>query len=225
MKKFTIAIDGYVWTGKGTTAQGVADALGYLYLDTGAMYRAVTLYAKRHNLLDASDKEKVAMMEAIELEFQYNAATKHYDMILNDENVEKEIRNTSLAMDTLKITDVQWVREVLVQRQKIYGEFGGIVADGRDMGTVVFPNAEVKIFLICDLDTRVERRFAQLEKQWLLADKDKIRAEIKARDDNDYLGTQPINKKADDAIVIDTSHCTIQDQIQKILDIVSERFS
>jgi len=85
----------------------VADALGYLYLDTGAMYRAVTLYAKRHNLLDASDKEKVAMMDAIDLAFAYNEETKHYDMILNGENVEKEIRNTSLAMDTLKITGVQ----------------------------------------------------------------------------------------------------------------------
>jgi cytidylate kinase len=223
MKKFTIAIDGYVWTGKGTTAQGVADALGYLYLDTGAMYRAVTLYAKRHNLLDASDKEKVAMMDAIDLAFAYNQDTKHYDMLLNGENVEKEIRNTSLAMDTLKITGVQWVREVLVQRQKIYGEFGGIVADGRDMGTVVFPNAEVKIFLTCDLDTRVERRFAQLERQWLLADKDKIRIEILSRDTNDYLWTNAINKKADDAIVIDTTHCTIQEQIEQILTIVTQK--
>jgi cytidylate kinase len=107
MKKLTIAIDGYVGTGKGTTAQGIADALGYLYLDTGAMYRAVTLYAKRHNLLDATEKEKIAMMDAIELAFEYNTDTKHYDIILNGENVEKEIRNTSLAMDTLKITGVQ----------------------------------------------------------------------------------------------------------------------
>ncbi len=220
MKKLTIAIDGYVGTGKGTTAQGVADTLGYLYLDTGAMYRAVTLYAKRHNLLDASEKEKIAMMDAIELAFEYNKETNHYDMFLNGENVEKEIRNTSLAMDTLKITGVQWVREVLVQRQKIYGEFGGIVADGRDMGTVVFPNAEVKIFLTCDLETRVERRFAQLEKQWLLADKEKIRTEILSRDTNDYLGPHAINKKADDAITIDTSNCTIQEQIDKILDII-----
>ncbi len=223
MKKLTIAIDGYVWTGKGTTAQGVADALGYLYLDTGAMYRAVTLYAKRHNLLDASDKEKIAMMDAIDLAFAYNQETKHYDMLLNGENVEKEIRNTSLAMDTLKITGVQWVREVLVQRQKIYGEFGGIVADGRDMGTVVFPNAEVKIFLTCDLDTRVTRRYAQLEKQWLLADKDKIRIEILSRDTNDYLWENAINKKADDAMVIDTSNCTIQEQIRQILDIIKQK--
>jgi len=221
MKKLTIAIDGYVGTGKGTTAQGVADALWYLYLDTGAMYRAVTLYAKRHNLLDASDKEKIAMMEAIELAFDYNQETKHYDILLNGENVEKEIRNTSLAMDTLKITGIQWVREVLVQRQKIYGEFGGIVADGRDMGTVVFPNAELKIFLTCDLDTRVERRYNQLEKQGLLADKDKIHIEILSRDTNDYLWTNAINKKAEDAIVIDTSNCSIQEQIQKILDIVA----
>lgn len=124
-------------------------------------------------------------------------------------------------MDTLKITGVQWVREILVQRQKIYGEFGGIVADGRDMGTVVFPNAELKIFLTCDLDTRVERRFAQLEKQWLLADKDKIHIEILSRDSNDYLWANAINKKADDAIVIDTSNCSIQEQIQEILDIVA----
>lgn len=125
-------------------------------------------------------------------------------------------------MDTLKITGVQWVREVLVQRQKIYGEFGGIVADGRDMGTVVFPNAELKIFLTCDLDTRVERRFSQLEKQGLLADKDKIRIEILSRDTNDYLWTNAINKKADDAIVIDTTHCTIQEQIEEILTVAKQ---
>jgi len=104
MKKLTIVIDGYVGTGKGTTAQGVADALGYLYLDTGAMYRAVTLYAQRHNLLDVSDTQKVAMMDHIDMAFSYNEETKHYDMLLNEENIEKEIRNTSLAMDTLKIT-------------------------------------------------------------------------------------------------------------------------
>jgi len=104
MKKLTIVIDGYVGTGKGTTAQGVADALGYLYLDTGAMYRAVTLYAHRHNLLDVSDTQKVAMMDHIDMAFSYNEETKHYDMLLNEENIEKEIRNTSLAMDTLKIT-------------------------------------------------------------------------------------------------------------------------
>ena len=221
MKKLTIAIDGYVGTGKWTTAKGLANRLGYMYLDTGAMYRAVTLYAKRNGLLDASEEEKIAMMDHIDLAFSYNDTTDHYDMILNGENIENEIRNTSLAMDTLKITGVTWVRESLVQKQKVYGELWAIVADGRDMGTVVFPDADVKIFLTCDLETRVERRYKQLLEQWLVADTDKIRAEIKARDDNDYLWNNPINKKADDAVVIDTSNCTIQEQIEKILDIVN----
>ncbi len=223
MKKLTIAIDGYVGTGKGTTAKGVAQALWYTYIDTGAMYRAVTLYAKRNSLLDASDTAKASMMDHINLTFSYNSDTDHYDMCLNGENVEKEIRNTSLAMDTLKITGVKGVRESLVQKQRIYGELGGFVADGRDIGTVVFFDADVKVFLTCDLEIRVERRYKQLVEQGLTADKDKIRAEIKARDDNDYLWPQPINKKADDAIIIDTSNCTIQEQIDMILDIAKEK--
>jgi len=222
MKKSIIAIDWYVWTWKGTTANGVAKNLWYVYLDTGAMYRAVTLYAQRNNLLDANETIKVTMMEDISLSYTYNEDTDHYDIILNGENVEREIRQTSLALQLHKIVGVTWIRNILVERQQRYGKWGWIVADWRDIGTVVFPDADLKIFLSCDLETRLERRCKQLHEQWLPMDKESIRKEIELRDSTDYLGINAVNKKADDAVEVDTTHTTINQQITIILDLVKK---
>jgi len=222
MKKYIIAIDGYVWTWKGTTAKWVAKALGYVYLDTGAMYRAVTLYAQNNNLLDADEATKVAMMDNIVLSYLYNKNTDHYDMVLNWENVEREIRKTSLALELHKIVWVWWIRKILVKRQQAYGKNGWIVVDWRDIWTVVFPDADLKVFLTCDLDTRLERRCKQLQEQWLSVDRTSIRKEISLRDSTDYLSINAVNKKADDAVEVDTTHTTIDQQITLILDMVKK---
>ncbi len=216
-KKLIIAIDGYVATGKGTTAKGVAKALWYTYLDTGAMYRAVTLHAMRQWLIDADDKEKIALMDQIELTFSYNTKTDTFDMILNGENVEKEIRKISLAENLHKIITIPDIRQKLVALQQSYGKDGGVVVDGRDIWTVVFPQADLKIFLVCDLEVRVVRRMQQLAGLGLPADEEKIRQDISVRDQTDYLWEHAVNKMADDAVMIDTSHITIQTQIEKIV--------
>lgn len=222
MKNYIIAIDWYVWTGKGTTAKWVAKALWYLYVDTGAMYRAVTLYAQRNKLLDADEASKIAMMKEISLSYVYNKETDHYDMILNGENVERAIRQTSLALELHKIVGIGWIRKILVERQQAYGKTDWLVVDGRDIGTVVFPHADLKIFLTCDLETRLERRCKQLQEQWLPVDRSSIRDEIILRDSTDYLSINAVNKKADDAVEVDTTHTTIDQQISIILDLIKK---
>lgn len=222
-KNFIIAIDGYVGTGKGTVGKWVAKALGFVYLDTGSMYRAVTLYAMRHELIDASDAEKIAMMADISLSYRYNDQTDNFDMYLHDENIEKEIRATVVWLNLPKIVPLQWIRDILVTLQRSLAKTWWVVMDGRDIGTVVFPDADVKLFLICDLETRVERRYKQLVEQWHIADKDTIRTEITLRDNTDYLGPNAVNKKADDATVIDTTRYTIQQYIDEIVEMVKKK--
>lgn len=180
------------------------------------MYRAVTLYAYRHNLLDSDEQAKTEMMSQIDLSFLYNSETKHDDIFLNGENVEKEIRQTSLSLRMKSIVTSPVVRAALVEKQKKFALQGGVVADGRDMGTVVFPDADLKIFLVADLEVRAERRYKQLLESHHTADLDLIRQDIKQRDTTDYLGPQAINVKAADAITIDTTHLTIDEVVQKI---------
>lgn len=156
-------------------------------------------------------------MDKINLEFLYNKATDTFDMILNGENVEKEIRKISLAENLHKIITIPQIRKKLVALQQMYGKDGGVVVDGRDIGTVVFPQADLKIFLVCDLEVRVVRRMQQLAAMDLPADEQKIRQDISVRDQTDYLGKDAVNKMAEDAIMIDTSHITIQTQIEKIV--------
>lgn len=174
------------------------------------MYRAVTLYFLRHGLLDASDAEKIAAMDQIHLHYVYNKKTDTFDMYLNDENVEQEIRKTDLSLYMHKVVSIPGIRSKLVALQQEYGEKGGIVVDGRDIGTIVFPQADLKIFLVCDLETRVLRRMQQLAAMDLPADEEKIRQDISVRDTTDYLGENAVNTMADDAVMIDTSHITIQ---------------
>lgn len=218
-----IAIDGYVATGKGTTAQGVARQLGYIYLDTGAMYRAVTLYAIQHDLLDADEETKAQMMTQINISFEHNPETDHDDIILNGSNVEKEIRQTGLSLRMKTIVTSPVVRQALKMMQRRFGEEGNIVADGRDMGTVVFPGADLKIFLVCDVQVRAQRRYDQLVSQGIAADLDSIRHDIAHRDEIDYAVANGVNRMADDAIIIDTTHMTIAEQIAKVIALYHER--
>lgn len=162
MKKISIAIDGFAGTGKGTTAQGVAQQLGYIYVDTGAMYRALTLYLLQHEI-DYTDLEKVRLMLAdVRISFLHNTIIDHNDVMLNGINVESAIRTVRVQDHVAKVADISFVRTRMVEQQQHLGISGGIVMEGRDIGSVVLPNAELKIFLTCDVDIRAIRRQKQL---------------------------------------------------------------
>lgn len=222
-KKIIIAIDGYVATGKGTTAIWLAKKLWYTYLDTGAMYRAVALYAIRHGLLDAPENEKKTMLSQITLSFHYNPETHHNDMMLNGENIEKEIRQTSLSSQMKPIVVSPSVRSWLGEEQKRIGQEGGIVVDGRDMGTVVFPNAELKLFLTGNVDIRAQRRYDEMLSRGINSTKEEIYQDIELRDQTDYLWPDAVNTKAHDAIEIDTSVLTVDEQITLAYNLTMEK--
>lgn len=220
---FVITIDGYVATGKGTTAMGVAQELNFRYLDTGAMYRAVTLYIKRKGMLEASDTEKAELMDEIILTFSHNLTTGHDDMLMNGENIEAEIRSTNLALDLHYIVPVQPVRERLVDLQRAFIHTWNIIIDGRDAGTVIFPQAQLKVFLVGDRTVRIQRRYNQLVHKWLIADLDAVALEIDRRDHTDYLWPDAVNKPAEDACFLDTSLTTIPEQIALVVGWAHER--
>ena len=165
MRKITIAIDGFSSTGKSTVAKQVASALEYLYVDSGAMYRAVTLFALRNNLVDESDphlEKLVAKLAEIDLVFRFNKELGYAEIYLNGENVEKEIRTLEVSNSVSQVSVVKEVREKLVDMQREIGKGKGVVMDGRDIGTVVFPDAELKIFFTASPDIRAKRRYKEL---------------------------------------------------------------
>lgn len=222
MKKITIAIDGYSSCGKSTMAKDLAKEIGYIYVDTGAMYRSVTLYALRHNLIDAEGKVKVAELEKempnIHISFKFNLETGRPDCYLNGELVEKEIRSLEVSSHVSPIAAVGFVREALVKQQQQMGEEKGIVMDGRDIGTTVFPNAELKIFVTASSDVRAQRRYDELKEKGMPADYEDIKKNVEERD---YIDTHrevsPL-RKADDAITLDNSEMTIPEQKQWLLE-------
>ena len=216
MKLLTITIDGYVATGKWTTAIWLARKLSYTYLDTGAMYRAVARYAREHGLMDANEQTKTEMMSQIDISFYYNPDTDHDDVYVNGQNIENEIRQTSLTSLMKPIVVSPAVRKALWEKQqKIWSQWW-IVVDGRDMGTVVFPNAELKLFLVGDVHIRAQRRYQQLIERWQVVSLDEIYNDIALRDETDYLWPDAVNHKAWDAIEIDTSVLTIDQQIDMV---------
>lgn len=215
-----VTIDGYVATGKGTTAKLVAKALGYVYMDTGSMYRAVALYLMRQHV-DWTDQETMTQL-ALEttMSYVYNDTNDHYDIVMNGENVEDFIRNTEVSSKIPYFTFISRIRQHLVKQQQNIGHSAQpwLVADGRDQWTVVFPDAPLKVFMTCDVDTRVTRRYDQLISRWLPADRNAIRADIIARDDADYLGPRAACRQASDAYVLDTSRRTIDEQVSIVLE-------
>ena len=225
MKKITIAIDGYSSCGKSTMAKDLAKEIGYVYVDTGAMYRSVTLYALRHNLFDEDGKVKVADLKAamphIVISFKFNEETGRPDCYLNGELVEKEIRSLEVSSHVSPIAAVPFVREALVKQQQKMGENKGVVMDGRDIGTTVFPNAELKIFVTADSKVRAQRRYDELQAKGMPGDFDEILKNVEERDYIDtHRETSPL-RKADDAITLDNSHMTIPEQkewLRKLYD-------
>lgn len=216
MKKIVIAIDGYSSCGKSTMAKDLAREVGYIYVDTGAMYRAVTLFAMHNGVFDADDNIDEARLKAllpdVKLTFKLNSETKLPEVCLNGECVERDIRTLEVSQHVSPIAALPFVRAKLVEQQQAMGKEKGIVMDGRDIGTVVFPDAELKIFVTASAEIRAQRRFKELEAKGMPANFDEILQNVEQRDYIDtHRETSPL-RQADDALVLDNSHLTIADQ-------------
>lgn len=227
MKKITIAIDGYSSCGKSTMAKDLAREVGYIYVDTGAMYRAVTLFAMRNGVFDAEGNIDEARLKAllpdVKLTFQLNSETKLPEVCLNGECVERDIRTLEVSQHVSPIAALPFVREKLVEQQQAMGKEKGIVMDGRDIGTVVFPDAELKIFVTASAEIRAQRRFKELEAKGMPANFDEILQNVEQRDYIDtHRETSPL-RQADDALVLDNSHLTIADQKVWLMEKFNER--
>jgi len=224
-KKITIAIDGFSSTGKSTLAKQVAKELSYVYVDTGAMYRAVTFFAMQNGYIskDYFDKETlVNSLPFVELQFKFNPDLGFGEMYLNDINVEKEIRTIEVSNFVSKIAEVSQVRAKLVEQQKSMGIHKGIVMDGRDIGTVVFPDAELKIFMTASPEVRARRRFDELAEKGQSVTFEEVLKNVQERD---YIDTHREDSplvKATDAIELDNSSLTREEQFQKVLELVEE---
>jgi len=227
MKKIVIAVDGFSSCGKSTMAKDLAREVGYIYVDTGAMYRAVTLFAMRNDVFDAEgniDETRLkALLPDVKLTFQLNNETKLPEVCLNGENVERYIRTLEVSQHVSPIAALPFVREKLVEQQQAMGNEKGIVMDGRDIGTVVFPNAELKIFVTASAEIRAQRRFKELETKGMPADFDEILQNVEQRDYIDtHRETSPL-RQADDALVLDNSHLTIAEQKAWLMEKFNER--
>ena len=224
MKKITIAIDGHSSCGKSTMAKDLAREVGYVYVDTGAMYRSVTLYALHHGIFkevrgegqevrDVIDEEALRQqMPNIQISFKFNAETGRPDTYLNGELVEDKIRTMEVSNHVSPIATLGFVREAMVAQQQQMGKDKGVVMDGRDIGTVVFPDAELKIFVTASAEVRAQRRYDELKGKGMEANFDEILKNVQERDYIDsHREVSPL-KKADDAIELDNSHMTIPEQ-------------
>lgn len=217
MKKITIAIDGYSSCGKSTMAKDLAREVGYIYIDSGAMYRAVTLYCLENGLFtpDGIDTEKLeVMMPNIRISFQLNPETQRPMTYLNGENVEDRIRTMEVSTRVSPVAAIPFVREALVKQQQEMGQAKGIVMDGRDIGTVVFPDAELKIFVVASAEIRAQRRYDELKAKGQEASYEEILANVKERDYIDQNREVSPLRQAEDALLLDNSNLTIEEQKQ-----------
>jgi cytidylate kinase len=228
MNNIIIAIDGFSSTGKSTLAKQLAKHLGYIYVDTGAMYRAVTYFAMQHQLISEDFLDKKGLIEKlpeIKLHFQFNTDLAFAEMFLNDQNVENEIRTIEVSRLVSKIAEISEVRAKLVQQQQAMGNNKGIVMDGRDIGTVVFPEAELKLFMTASAHTRAKRRFDELAEKGQLVSYDEVLQNVEERD---YIDTHRDDSplvKAYDAIEIDNSTLTKKEQFDLVLDLIHKFFA
>ncbi len=221
-KKIIIAIDGWSSCGKSTLAKELAKELGYLYVDSGAMYRAITLYFLR-NHVDWTDKNEVKnALDEISLEFIYNEKSEQSEMHLNGENVEYVIRDLVVAEKVSDVAAIKEVRKFAVEQQQLMGKKKGVIMDGRDIGTVVFPKAELKIFLTADNAVRVERRFKELFDKNPNITIEEIKANLEMRDYIDSNREESPLRKADDAILVDNTNLTAKETIQKVAKLAKQ---
>ena len=227
MKKIIVAIDGHSSCGKSTMAKSLAAQVGYIYVDTGAMYRAVTLFAMRQGLFDAQGQPDAARLEAlvpkIEVSFHLDPTTNLPLVYLNGEVVEEEVRTLEVSSHVSAIAALPFVREALTRQQQRMGEEKGIVMDGRDIGTVVFPQAELKVFVTASAEVRAQRRFLELTAKGQTVAFEDILRNVQERDYIDSHREVAPLRQADDALVLDNSEMTREEQMQWLLDRFEER--
>jgi CMP/dCMP kinase len=223
MKKIIIAIDGYSACGKSSTAKAVANLLNYSYIDTGAMYRAVTLYFLQNFVSLTNPNEIADALKEIDIEFRFNAKANKSDTYLNGLNVETEIRQMAVSDRVSEVSAISTVRRFLVAQQQKMGKKKGIVMDGRDIGTVVFPDAELKIFMVADMQIRAKRRQDELLEKGELVKLEEIIDNLTKRDLIDTSRADSPLRQAQDASVIDTSYITFDEQVEMILDRYGEK--
>lgn len=227
MKKITIAIDGFSSCGKSTMAKDLAKQLGYIYVDTGAMYRAVTLFAMQHGLFNADGSVKTQdlqqQMSHINITFKFNKLTGRPDTYLNNELVESNIRTLEVSNHVSQIAAIPFVREAMVAQQQRLGKDKAVVMDGRDIGTVVFPEAELKVFVTASAKVRAQRRYDELKEKGMPADFNDILKNVEERDYIDsHREVSPL-RKAPDAIELDNSHMTIAEQSDWLMKLVEQK--
>jgi cytidylate kinase len=216
-KKIVIAIDGYSSCGKSTLAKSLARKLGYAFIDSGAMYRAVTLYALRHQMIENGkpDEETIInSLEHINITFQYDQSTDKNTTFLNGENVEEEIRKLEVSENVSPVSAIGEVRREMVRQQQRMGQQKGIVMDGRDIGTVVFPEAELKIFMTASPEIRAQRRFLELSLKGESVSLEEIKKNLASRDYIDQNRAESPLRQAIDALVLDNSHLTPDEQLE-----------
>ncbi len=225
MKKITIAIDGFSSTGKSTLAKQLANHLGYVYVDTGAMYRAVAFFAMQQGYIATEFFDKQALINSlasIKLHFEFNPEMGFAEMYLNGVNVEKEIRTLEVSNFVSLVAEVSEVRAKLVEQQQEMGKGKGIVMDGRDIGTVVFPAAELKVFMTASAQTRAQRRYDELQAKGQNVSFEEVLKNVEARDYIDTHREDSPLQKTDDAIEVDNSYLTREEQFTAVLEMVEE---
>ncbi len=226
-KKLIIAVDGYSSCGKSTFARVISKMLNYIYIDSGAMYRAVTLYCLRKGFITrdfVKAESIISELSEINIEFIYNPDILEYETFLNSENVEKEIRGIEVSSFVSRVSQIQEVRTKMVELQRQIGIFKGIVMDGRDIGTVVFPDADVKIFMTASLDTRARRRYDELTAKGMKVDFEEIKRNIIDRDIADENRDISPLRRADDAIILDNTHMSVDEQLIWVKQIIDKKW-
>lgn len=225
MSRITIAIDGYSSCGKSTLAKALASKLGYIYVDSGAMYRAVTLYylGKGEMEKNKTDNKKIISgLKNIRLSFKYNPSEKAFDIYLNGKNVEKEIRKMHVSEMVSKVSSIKEVREKMARIQRKFGKNKGVVMDGRDIGTHIFPKAELKIFMTADADVRTQRRLDELTAKGNHVTVEEVKKNLKKRDYQDTHRKENPLVKAKDALVLDNSDLSKEQQLEYILKVIKD---
>ncbi len=221
--KITIAIDGFSSCGKSTLARELAKTLHYVFIDSGAMYRGVTLYALENDIIQENEIDRGRLIQElpdIQLSFKLNPESKNPELILNGENVEKLIRTPRVSSYVSEIARIKEVREKLVHSQRELGRQGGIIMDGRDIGSVVFPDAELKLFVTAEIETRVTRRYEELKYRGTEIPRDEVRHNLLHRDHIDSTRKVSPLTQTEDAIVLDNTHLTREEQLERALELV-----
>ena len=225
MKRIIIAIDGWSACGKSTLAKQLAKHLNYIFIDSGAMYRAITLYFIRNNVHTTSASEVEKALSEISLEFKYNLESSNNDIFLNGENVAHLIRDLNVAEKVSEVAAIEMVRTFAVKEQQKIGQHKGVVMDGRDIGTTVFPDAELKLFMTADKEVRVSRRFNELSQLNPAITEDEVRSNLQSRDEVDSTRKISPLKKADDAIVLDNSNLTPEQQFSFAIELAMAKIN